>query len=66
MSNLQFDKLRSNKALALNTSAPDAEGHFAELFTVILQHDNSLTFEFSKSVLIEPKAGNAINVQFKA
>ncbi len=38
MNSITFDKLRSNKALALNESARDADGHFTEL-----------TFQFSKS-----------------
>ncbi len=60
---LQFEKLRSNKALVMNAGAPDSDGHFAELFTVILEQDNTLTFQFSKSVLIEPQAGNAFNIR---
>ncbi len=62
MNSLTFDKLRSNKALALNESVRDADGHFTELFTVILEDDGTMTFQFSQSILIEPVAGNCINI----
>lgn len=78
MRDINFTKIRNNKWQAIEVaketqiegtlttdSSKFVDVEWPELFTIIAEQDGTLTFQFASSILIEPQAGNAINIRFR-